>query len=163
MAQTIQAEIDILIRKLNAVSDQAKKDSRQALGEGAKPLISAIKANAPVSDEPHSRWSGGKKVATYYPGNLKRSVKKLVFRRSAAVFVGPRIKSFGANNATGDFKGNRTDAYYAHLMEFEYGLGGKRPQPFIRPAAESVGPAALNIAAKALKRKIDAYARRISI
>ena len=37
------------------------------------------------------------------------------------------------NESTGEFKGQKTDGYYAHLMEFEYGLGG---QPaFIRPGA----------------------------
>lgn len=157
MAQTIQAEIDILIRKLNAVSDQAKKDSRQALGEGAKPLISAIKANAPVSDGPHVRYKGNMKI-TYHPGNLRRGIKKLLFRRSPAVFIGPKVDKTAS---AVEYKGNKVDAYYAHWVEF--GTVSQPPQPFVRPAAESVGPAALNIAAKALKRKIDAYARRISI
>jgi HK97 gp10 family phage protein len=160
IAKAIQRDIDVLVKRLYLLSDEAKRQSKDAFKKASVPLINEIKSRAPVSDEPHSRWASGEKVATYYPGNLKRSIRRLVFRRSAAVFVGPRIKSFGSDTTKGEFKGNRVDGWYAHLMEYEYGLGGRRPQPFIRPGAAAAGPKVLNIAAREIKRSIDGWARR---
>ena len=159
IALKIQDEIDDLVRKIYAISNNAKKESQAAFRIAAKPLIAEIQARAPVSNEEHDRYLGGKVVATYKPGNLKRSIKTLTFRRSSAVFVGPRLNKGGS---TGTFSGNRTDGYYAHLMEFEYGLGGKRPQPFIRPGAAAAGPAALKIAVREIKSSIDNWAKRYS-
>lgn len=157
IAKNIEQEIDELVRRIRAVSNNAKKESKQAFRAAAKPIISAIQERAPVSNEPHSRYNGGKKVATYYPGNLKRSIKVLALRRAQyAVYIGPRM----VNESTGEFKGQKTDGYYAHLMEFEYGLGGRRPQPFIRPGAIAAAPQALRIATAEINRSIQNYARR---
>jgi HK97 gp10 family phage protein len=156
VANSIQDEINDLVRKIRAISDSAKKDSQKAFKIAAKPLIEEIQRRAPVSDEPHKRYLSGQVVATYYPGNLKRSIKTLIFRRSAAVFVGPKM----SQDSKGEFRSSKTDGYYAHLLEFEYGLGGKLPQPFIRPGAAAAGPATLRIAVRELKNTIDNYARR---
>lgn len=148
----IQEEINGLIHKLRRVSTTAKKDSQQAFKEAAPLLVSAIQGRAPESDAPHSRYSGGRIVATYYPGNLRRSFRTLVFRRSAAVFVGPKLDKAGGK---GDFRGNRTDAYYAHFVEFGAPAAGLPPRPFVRPAAEAAGPIVLRLATEFLKRKIE--------
>ena len=153
---TIQEEVDMAIKKLYKVSARARVDSRAALRSGAKPLIASARAKAPQSDELHHRYLGGKKVATYHPGNLRRSIRALTFRRSGAVFVGPRL-----NKSTGDFKGNRVDGYYAHMVEF--GTIYQRPQPFMRPTAREAGPAALKIAVTELTKKIEKYANSIAI
>lgn len=153
---SLQSDVNELVRKLNKVAVNAKRESQAAFREGAKPLVEAIKAGAPVSDDEHYRYKGGRIFATYKPGNLKRSFRTLTFRRSAAVFVGPKLDKTGSG---GQFSGQRTDAYYAHMVEF--GTINQAPQPFVRPAAASTGPVALRIATQALKRKIDAYANRL--
>jgi len=154
---SLQKEIDDLVRKLNAVANNTKKESQAAFRIAAKPLVSAIKANAPESDSEHYRYKGGKIVATYKPGNLRRSIKTLQFRRSAAVFVGPKLDKSGSG---GMFAGNKTDGYYAHWVE--YGTMSQMPQPFVRPAVQTAGPAALSIAVKELKNSIDNYAKKIA-
>lgn len=152
MANNIQSEINVLVRKLQTISDTARRDSRLAFSEGAKPLIAAIKASAPVSAAPHiGRGPGGVNVV-YRPGNLRRSFRKLLFRRSSAVFVGPKVDFAGGASANG---------YYAHFVEF--GTVNQAPQPFVRPVAATVGPVALRISAVALKRMIDAHAKRLSV
>lgn len=152
MANSIQAEVDILVRKLQSISDTARKDSRMAFSQGAKPLIAAIKAAAPVSEGPHiGRGPGGVNVV-YQPGNLRRSFKKLLFRRSSAVFVGPKVDFVGGASANG---------YYAHFVEF--GTVNQPPQPFVRTVAATIGPVALRISAIELKKMIDAHAKRLSI
>lgn len=160
MADLVQKEIDELVRKLRKVSDRAKTDSRAAFREAAPVLISAIQGRAPQSDAPHHRYSGGKIKATYYPGNLKRSIKALTFRRSAAIFVGPRLDKAGS---AGDFKGVRTDGYYAHWMEFGAPAAGIPPRPFVKPAVQAAGGLTLRLATVFLKRKIDTYAKGLSV
>ena len=150
IANNIQDEVNDLVRKLYRVSDRAKRDSRAAFRTAAKPLIAAIKAKAPVYKGGPSHTMRG---VVYKKGNLRKSIKALVFRNSSAIFIGPKMaKRRGAT---------MPDGWYAHLMEFEYGLSGKRPQPFIRPAAAQHGPAALQSATKILRTKINSYAQAI--
>lgn len=153
MSDLIQSEVNDLLRKLRRVSNTAKRDSQRAFKEAAVPLISAIRGRAPQSDEPHSRYSGGQIVATYYPGNLRRAFRTLTFRRSAAVFVGPKLDKGGAG---GEFRGARADAYYAHWIEFGAPAAGLSPRPFVKPAVDAAGGLTLRLATEFLKRKIEA-------
>lgn len=152
MDAQLQREIDDLIKKLKSVSTTAKRDSQQAFKQVAPLLISAIQGRAPESDKPHSRYSGGKIKATYYPGNLKRSFRALTFRRSAAVFVGPKLDKGGSG---GVFSGQKTDGYYAHWQEFGAPAAGIPPRPFVKPAAEAAGPVVLRLATVFLKQAIE--------
>jgi hypothetical protein len=70
-------------------------------------------------------------VKTYQPGNLKNSIDVLSFRRSEAVFVGPRMgrRSVGF------------DGYYAGWIE--KGTKHIKPWHFIRDGAAASGPWAL--------------------
>mgnify|MGYP003424408789 FL=1 len=167
-AQT-QREINALIKILQGVSEEAKKQSQTAFKEAAGPLISAIKARAPISEKAHSRYKttklsssikapqgSGQIVATYHPGNLQRSFRTLKFRRSPAVFVGPRLD----RNTTGVFKGNRADGYYAHFMEFGAPAQNVPASPFVRPAVDAAGPLVLKFAADLLKRDIETYYKK---
>lgn len=162
-------ELEVLKKKLASVSDNAKKASQGAFRQAAPILISAIQGRAPQSDAPHHRYntpkiSGrlrapnglGKIVATYMPGNLKRSFKALVFRRSAAVFVGPKLDKRGGG---GTFSGARTDGYYAHWVEYGAPEAGIAPQPFVRPAVAAAGPTTLRLATELIKREIEKRAR----
>ena len=169
MDRELQRELAILKKKLYEISDNAKKESQDAFKQAAPLLISAIQARAPQSDAPHFRYNTpklsqrlrapngmGKIIATYMPGNLKRSFKTLVFRKSASVYVGPKIDKRGSG---GTFAGARVDGYYAHWMEFGAPEAGIQPQPFVRPAAASAGPVVLRLATQILKRAIESKAR----
>lgn len=147
---TIQAEIDVLVRKLYKVANKGKQESQQAFRRAAPLLINAIKSRAPVSTEEHYRMKGGTRIA-YKPGNLKRSFRALTFRGSAAVFVGPKTQ-----------RGPQTpDGYYGPWVEF--GTINRAPQPFVRPAVAASGDATLKLAVTELKKQIDKYALSISI
>lgn len=152
----LQQEVNDLMRKLRKVSTAAKRDSQQAFRQAAPVLISAIQGRAPVSEAPHSRYSGGRIAATYHPGNLRRAFRALVFRRSAAVFVGPKLDKAGTG---GDFRGNRADAYYAHWVEFGAPAAGLPPRPFVKPAVDAAGGLTLRLATEFLKRKIESAAK----
>lgn len=169
MDRELQRELAILKKKLYAISDNAKKESQDAFKQAAPLLISAIQVRTPQSDAPHFRYDtpklskrlrapngSGKIVATYMPGNLKRSFKTLVFRKSASVYVGPKLDKRGSG---GTFAGARVDGYYAHWVEFGAPEAGIKPQSFVRPAAASAGPVVLRLATQLLKKVIENKAK----
>lgn len=159
---TIQEEVYEAIKKLQKVSDRIKSDSNTAFRAGAKPIVNAAKSLAPRSQEEHYRYKDGRKVATYYPGNLRRSIKVLPLRKTkSAVIIGPKLARSSGGPAEGQFSGNRVDGYYAHFVEF--GSLNIPPRPYMRPAAKQAGPAGLRIAVTELKKQIDKYALSISI
>lgn len=166
----LKREVEQLQKKLRAVSDNAKKQSQTAFKQAAPILISAIQGRAPKSEEPHYRYktpkiSGklrapnglGKIHATYMPGNLIRSFRTLVFRKSAAVYVGPKVDKQGSG---GTFSGRRVDGYYAHWQEFGAPEAGIQPRPFVRPAVDAAGETTLRLATQFLKREIEKAAKK---
>lgn len=155
---TLQDEVNTAVKKLYRIADRGKRKATSALRRGAAPLVTAAKANAPQHDKPHHRYKDGRIVATYYPGNLRRSIRVLPLRRAkAAVLIGPKLASLGGGSSEGQFKGQRVDGYYAHMVEF--GTINQPPQPYMRPAAQQAGGAALRLALNELKKEIDAAAR----
>ena len=161
MDAALQSELNTLIRKLDGLGEAARKDRNAILTEAAGPLQSAIAGRAPQSDQPHSRYSTpklnkglrapkgqGHIVATYQPGNLRKSVQTLRFRRSRAVFIGPRIDKSGS--------GRKPDGYYAHMVNF--GTVHQSAQRFVEAGVASAGDTSLRIATDLTKRKIETYA-----
>lgn len=156
--RNLQTEMGRMIKILYEVSPTAKRESRQALLEGARILVRAAKEKAPVGDRIHKMYRYGEVVATYYPRNLRNSIRTLSLRRSQAVFVGP-VLAKGEHGGT--YKGNRADGYYAHMVEF--GTVDQPPQPFMRPTASDFGQRAIEKANRALARKINNWAKRYAI
>ncbi len=152
-----QAELNDAIRKLRGVAPVIKKDIQDDLSEASRILVSAVQGRVPVSDKPHSRYSTakvikgirapkgmGRIVATYQPGNLKKAFRTLKFRRSEAVFVGPKL---GAAQA---------DGFYAHFVEF--GTVQQPAQGYVKSAVGAAGRQTVEFAAKLIQRRIEKYA-----
>lgn len=150
------SEINDAIKKLRGVSAIAEKEIRQDLVEASKLMVSAIQGRAPVGTKPHSRYSTAKVLKgmkapkgmgtvkeTYQPGNLSKSFKTLLFRRSQAVFVGPKV-------------GSTPDGYYAHFPEF--GTVNQPSQGYVKEAFAASGRLTAEFAAKLMKRRIERYA-----
>lgn len=131
------------IDELARVMDQLPKKIRQkavrgALREAGKVIQSAARLAAPVLQAP---------TATRKPGTVKRaiSVRASKFARQKGmegVFVsvrplrGARTKRLGRAGAK-----NPNDPYYWHFLEF--GTRKMSARPFMRPAANSKGAAAI--------------------
>lgn len=157
-----QAELNDAIRKLREVGPVVKKDLKSDLTEAAGILVSAVQARAPQSDKPHARYNTAKVIkgirapkgsgnikAIYMPGNLKKSIKTLKFRRSQAVFVGPKVGS------------SMPDGYYAHFSEF--GTIHQRKQGYVQAAVRAAGQQTLDFAAKLILRRIEKYAAQNAV
>ena len=142
MDAQLQADLNAIISRLRKLEPTLQSGPvKRNLAEAAKPLLQAIKAATPVGTKEHSRYSRGVKVATYKPGNLKRSMQTLRFRRATnAVFVGPKLG------------GARADGYYAHIVE------GRRP--FFAPVVNAMAPAVLKAAIELFKRDVDNFGQR---
>lgn len=174
MDANLQKEISAAILKLKGISKAANRAVRGSLSKAAVPLLEEIQSRAPVSDEPHYRYStpkaskkikapkgSGKVIATYMPGNLERSFDTLKFRRAKnAVFVGPK---FDKEGSTGTFSGQRTDGYYAAWQEFGSPNAGIPPRPFIGPSVAAVGSQVGRIAVDELKKAIEKYAQSVAV
>ncbi|MBE9489194.1 MAG: HK97 gp10 family phage protein [Bacteroidetes bacterium] len=132
-----QKQIDQLSKKLfKVVADiDEKKIRNEILNKPAALVRDVAKSNIFNNHKPVKRYSKGmskkgkgkgKVVATYYPGNLKRSIKVLRFRMATRTLtIGPKY----TRNSHGDFNNSkRVDGWYAHLVEF--GAGGRTGRSF---------------------------------
>lgn len=143
MDRRTDADIKKFIKALERVVTQ--HDMKEILERSVRPTIDAVQNRIPIEKYKRTRYLNGKKVATYYPGNLRRSFKlldKLNKRHLKGNFALRKVW-FGINLHRGDsrgvFKGSRTDGYYAHMVNngtekytgrffFERGMNaGKNP------------------------------------
>lgn len=151
-----EAEFNRLIKVLEAKGRAVAEKRKQALSPVADFVASAIAGRAPVSDRVHHRYrkSGkkkkGERVATYYPGNLRRSITQLYLKRSRDNWVGPLLSK---GQPTGTFVGDRADGYYAHFVE--YGTKWQKAQPFVDQGVIAAAPVALRTAVEILKSIIE--------
>ncbi len=96
----------------------------KVLRQVAKPTVAAARAQAPVGNKTHKRYSrkDGTVLATYQPGNLKKSIGNITGKRglgkvNAVLYVGPRSK------------GRKYDGYYGGMVHG--GTKFQRPNPFM--------------------------------
>ena len=179
---SIQAEINTLVRSLQSIDKEVKKAALPALTKAARPIVTAARNNADVSEATHFRYNTsklvkgirapkgkGQIVATYLPGNLKGSIKTMRFRRSnSAVFVGPVVSRSGTGTfgPTSTYEGGimpsnaRSDGYYGQFVEFGAPAIGVSPNPFMKPAADQAGGTALRLAVTELKDAIEKAGRK---
>ena len=128
-----------------------KKELKKLAKEPAKLLIQSAKANVPVHAKPHKRYLNGKVVATYQPGNLKRSIGMVNLKDSFLVWVGPR-KAKG--NTSGQFAGSKVDGWYGHFVEYGH---GQAAHPYMRPAYENNKKAIFDMLMRNMESKFNEF------
>lgn len=95
----------------NTVNDP--KIRRKAFNKAAQIVKKAAQSKVKDSQKPHYRYNGSVKT-TYYPGNLRKSLKRLPFRKTPDVFVGPVLRNKRAGKEVG--RNARTaEGYYAAM------------------------------------------------
>lgn len=167
-------EFDEAIGKLYKILPHFSRRERLALlRKAGKPLLEAAKGNIKDNATPIKRYStpkvigklkapkgSGVVVATYYPGNLRKSIKMLTFRRSSDIFVGPKLRK---TDFKGDFglSATRVDGYYAHMVEF--GDINSAAHPFMLPAYRSKNREVINKIVQGVEKAITDYKRKNSV
>lgn len=156
------AELDKATARLLKSLD--KNERKKILRKGAIPIREDARSLVPEANDYVYRYStpkvfgklrapkgSGKIAATYVPGNLRKSIQTLSFRRSSDVFVGPRTTKsksgvFGRTTST-------VDPYYAHMIH--NGTVHQPGQPFMTLAFQAKKHEALRIIRDELKKKIE--------
>lgn len=119
---------------------------RNIIKPAAQLVIDEAKSHVSESKKPHHRYIKGVRVATYYPGNLKRSLQIIgnLGKLTGTVVAGPRRYK---GDPTGQFKGRRVDGYYAGIVE--------KKRPYLRPAFEAKKGQAEKIITEGLKNELE--------
>lgn len=97
-----------------AVRDFERTDRKKILRRAAAPTVAAAKRRTQVGDRTHRRYASGKVVATYKPGNLRKSLQVLALRRSPDVHVGPKMGGKQGSAVYGP--SGPADGYYAAML-----------------------------------------------
>lgn len=146
------AQIREAVRRLNELPGYIASERQRLLKYAAHPMLESAKQKAPKSERPHKRYKGGEVVAVYKPGNLRRSLRFLPFRRAKSkVYIGPIL---GKNTKS------EVDGWYAHFVEF--GTSRQSAQPYMRPAFLENREEAVARLGKALSRHIKPWEAKLS-
>lgn len=161
----LQRELQQAVRNLDKLAETFEPNERKkVLRESAKLMQEAYVDAVPSlkKGSEHYRYltakvnkrlrapkGMGEKVATYKKGNLKRSIKVLSFRKSADVFVGPRV--LRGDKAKGVFNSkSKADGFY--LWFLEKGTKHLAPGNYIKKAFNAT---AAKVAQDIIKRSKD--------
>tara|TARA_R100000951_G_scaffold74686_2_gene62952 strand:- start:2556 stop:3098 length:543 start_codon:yes stop_codon:yes gene_type:complete len=179
MDKRTQQDIEKFIR---TISKSVKKEEyKDILEEASRATIDSIKVRVPIAKKPVKRYISksskrlskrgkgkAKPVAVYYPGNLRRSIKilKHLNKSNRAMTWKFRRVYFGVNlhkgKSDGNFKGDRTDAYYAHMIE--YGTArGIEGVGYFRKGLNSGAPKTLARLKRLVQKRIQQNLRRNGI
>jgi len=158
--QTTQQEINAIIRNLKALNSQIAKTIKADLKGPADFLAAAIKGRTPVGERPHKRYKSGRSslfkrmpkgsgvvVATYRPGNLRKSVKTLSKLRRVKF-----AQIVGANT------GGTNDGYYLHFVNNDVKMSNgkiRTGRRFVESAILAAGPAAQRAVVQLLSSKLS--------
>lgn len=159
-----QVSVDKLIKTLDKLPPAIRDDVRKkTLRKAAQPLIDAARANIKDSTGNHNRYDSkkgkrsakgqGKIIATYTPGNLRRSIGIIPLRKTPNIYVGPRTKK----SPSGTYSGSRYDGWYGVFLE--YGTRRMSKRPFLRPAYEATKNIVLNLIAKGCQAALDKFSK----
>ena len=112
-------EMKAIEKKLEKLSEDVHKEGLKKMRKAGQIARDAARANLSSktkNNTPTKRYdAAGNHVATYYPGNLKRSIRVLPLRKAKfSVHIGAFMPK---RNSRGDFRGNRVDGWYAHFVE----------------------------------------------
>ncbi len=119
LSTNFDRETERIIKKLSKMSEDVQKEGLKEMKSAARIARDAARANLSSktkNNTPTKRYdAAGNHVATYYPGNLKRSIRVLPLRKARfQVHVGAFMPK---RTSRGDFRGNKVDGWYAHFVE----------------------------------------------
>jgi len=172
------AEVQQVLKNFQELNDsiQDNKLRRRVMRKPAKIVVDAARANIPISQRskrenyryntpkvvqrkraPKGR---GRKVATYYPGNLRKSIKRLRFRKSPREFIGPKLVKKGKSGGEYGLSGTRVDGYYAPMV---LGSADAFRRTFMEPAIKKSAARAFSVAQQELEKELNKLKRKTGL
>lgn len=119
---------------------------RRAFLKAAQVVKKGVQSKITDSKRPHYRYYMGDRI-TYHPGNLRKSIKRLPFRRSPDVFVGPLLRNKRAGKNVGASAGT-AEGYYAAMSRGANSDAEKFDREVLRPGIISSSAKAIQVAKK---------------
>ena len=144
------ADAAALVAQLERFSKNLAKDAQKIVKPAAEVVAREIAAKTPVYRKRHYRYKDGRRVAEYYPGNLRRSIQDLELRRVQGAIVGPRV----TGSSSGKFSGARTDGYYFRFVDRGAPAAGIKPQRIRSRGARAARPRAYAIIQRRLIERL---------
>lgn len=133
------------------------KMRRRVMRKPAKVVQKAAQSFVKDSGRTHHRYEKsykkGKKVATYYSGNLRKSIKRLPLRRTPDVFVGPQIRRTKFEGEFG-LTARKVDGYYAAMSRGKGSTALKFRSQVLEPGLTKSAAAALKAAQQAFSTEL---------
>lgn len=144
---TIQIDgVEELRRAIIGISDDKlkRRELLKILRRQAKPLLNAIRMEAPVAKEPIKI-----KGETYLPQNLKKSfaIQTGKSKKYPNVFVGPRRG-----------KKHKYDGWYAHFLL--YGTDKIKGNDFVKTGADRTMPSITQTASEEVKKYVEIQSKK---
>jgi hypothetical protein len=128
---------------------------RRAFLKAAQIVKKGVQSKIKDSKRPHYRQDVGRKI-TYYPGNLRKSIKRLQFRRSPDVFVGPLLRNRKAGASVGKSAGT-AEGYYAAMSRGVNSDADKFDREVLTPGVASSSASAIEAAKKEVDRLMKKF------
>lgn len=158
----LSADIKKVLATLDKLPKELRGEVRKAILEkAAQPLIDAAKANAPQSDQEHfdyGKQGPNAQPTKYYPGNLKKSIRIIPYKKSFSVYVGPKVLKRGGKAKAYGRNERNVNAFYAGFVEF--GTSRSAARPYMRPAFDQSKAQVLAIAAREMQKVVRQYEQK---
>ena len=165
----IQADVSEIMRRLERMKGPLYGERQRILSLAGAYIAASTEASAPMGRRTHHRYSTpkllrsirtpvgmGRIVATYKPGNLKRSMQVLRFRQApSTVFIGAKLAKGNVRGVFGSR--SRVDGYYAHMVE--RGTQHSAAQPFVLRGFNMGKSQALRTVESEVARVVNKYAQ----
>lgn len=137
---------------------------RRVMRKPARIVVDAARPKIPRSKKPHYRYSTakviksrraakgqGRIIATYYPGNLRKAIKRLNFRRTPREFIGPVLAKRGRTKGEFGLNATRVDGYYAQFLR---GSRVAFRKTFLEPALTANAGKIVKVAEQELAKEV---------
>lgn len=159
-------ELQTVLRKFDQIQKSItdRKTLRKVMRKPADIVAENARPRIPRSKRIHYRYNTakliksrrarkglGRIVAAYVPGNLRKAIKRLTFRRSARQFVGPKLAKRGKASGVFGLNNTKVDGYYAQFLS---GSRAAFRKQFMESALSASAGKALEAAEQALDKEI---------
>lgn len=154
------------LRKLDEIQKSItdRKLRRRVMRKPANTVVKAARPRVWKGKKLHYRYStpkvvkkrrakkgSGVIVAAYLPGNLRKSIKRLNFRKSAREFIGPRLSKRGKSKGVFGLNATKVDGYYARFLK---GSEAAFRRTFLEPALTQNAGKILKQAEEAIDKEL---------
>jgi len=163
MLKGLNKEVRDIMKTLAKLPIDVRKERKRILRKAAKPLVAMAQTKAPIMRSRRQvtiTLKDGSKLK-YYPNNLRLAIRVLDFRKSADVFVGPKVTRRRKAGEEYGRSGNKVDAFYAAMIE--HGTRNMTARPYMRPAYEGTKGQVIGIIRSEVEKLVAQFAAKNAV